>query len=78
MIQTKHDTLYVCEIKFKRDAIGNEILKAMQEKIQRLKVPKHISRRAVLIHVNGVKDEVIDADYFTAIIDFNTFLHSEH
>ncbi len=76
MIQTKHDVLYICEIKFKREAIGNEILQQMQEKIQRLKVPKHISRRAVLIHVNGVKDEVIDADYFSTIIDFNTFLQA--
>jgi hypothetical protein len=46
----------------------------MQEKMQRLKVPKYISRRAVLIHVNGVKDEIQDADYFAAIIDFNNFL----
>lgn len=74
MIQTKHDVVYVCEIKFKRDEIGMSIISEMQEKINRLKVPKYISRRPVLIHVNGVKDEVVDAHYFSAIIDFNSFL----
>lgn len=76
MIQTKHDVVYVCEIKFKREEIGLEILLEVQQKMERLKVPKHVSRRAVLIHVNGVKDTVVEAEYFSAIIDFNTFLIS--
>jgi hypothetical protein len=74
MIQTKHDVIYVCEIKFRREAIRADIIEEMQEKIQRLKVPKYVSRRAVLIHVNGITEEVMDADYFSAIIDFKDFL----
>ena len=46
----------------------------MQEKIRRLKIPKHLSRRPVLIHVNGVSHEVIDADYFSCLIDFGEIL----
>ncbi len=76
MIQTRHDIVYVCEIKFKREEIGMNIIEEVQEKIRRLKVPKYVSRRAVLIHVNGVKDEVADTGYFCAIIDFSAFLHS--
>lgn len=78
MIQTKHDIIYVCEIKFKREQIGIEIINEVQEKIKRLKVPKYISRRPVLIHVNGIKDEVKDADYFSQIIDFNSFLLQDY
>lgn len=74
MIQTKHDVIYICEIKFKRGEIAIDIIDEVQEKIKRLKVPKYISKRSVLIHVNGVKDEVRDADYFACIIDFNSFL----
>jgi AAA+ ATPase superfamily predicted ATPase len=74
MIQTKHDVVYVCEIKFKREEISKEIITEVQEKIQRLKLPKYVSRRAVLIHVNGIKDEVNEAGYFSAIIDFGRFL----
>lgn len=62
------------EIKFKRDEIAKDIIIEVQEKVRRLKMPKYISRRSVLIHVNGVKDEVLDADYFSAVIDFSTFL----
>ena len=77
MIQTKHDVVYVCEIKFKREEISTDIIEEVQEKMQRLNAPKYVSRRAVLIHVNGVKDEVIDADFFSAIIDFNAFLKQD-
>lgn len=66
--------VYACEIKFKRNEISTDIITEMQAKMQRLKLPKYMSRRAVLIHVNGVKDEVMDADYFSAIIDFSDFL----
>ena len=56
--------------------IGLDIIEEMQEKIHRLKVPKYVSRRAVLIHVNGVKDEVLDTGYFSQIIAFDRFLLS--
>lgn len=75
LIQTKHDTVYVCEIKFSRREIGSEIIKEMREKMIRLKLPKHISRRAVLIHIYGVKDDVIDEQFFSNIIDFGEILN---
>jgi len=74
MIQTKHDIVYVCEIKFTRAIITFDIISTMQEKITRITLPKYMSRRAVLIHVNGVSDEVYDANYFSNIIDFGEFL----
>jgi len=75
MIQTKHDTVFICEIKFNRCEIGNEIIKEVSEKMEKLKLPKHISRRPVLIHVNGVKDEIIDEQFFSKIIDFSEALN---
>lgn len=74
MIQTRHDEVYVCEIKFQREAIGLEIITEMQQKMARLKLPRSMSRRAVLIHVNGVKSTVIDAHYFYGMIDFESLL----
>lgn len=74
MIQTKYDTVYLCEIKFSRHETGNEIIKEVSEKMDKLKLPKHISRRPVLIHVNGVKDEVLDELFFHKIIDFTDVL----
>ncbi len=76
LIQTKFDTVYLCEIKFSKHAVGMNVISEMKEKVKRLKVPRHISRRPVLIHVNGVTDEVLEADYFSNIIDFGELLHS--
>lgn len=70
LIQTKFGTLYVCEIKFSKAPIGAPIISEMQAKIDALKFPKGFSCRPVLIHVNGVTDDVVDSDYFSAIIDF--------
>lgn len=74
MIQTKFETLYVCEIKFSKHAIGCEVIDEVQQKIERLNRPRGISCRPVLIHVNGVSEDLVDRDYFASIIDFSEFL----
>lgn len=74
LIQTKFNTLYVCEIKFSKNNIGLEVVKEVQEKINRLKRPKGFSCRPILVHVNGVSDDLIDRDYFADIVDFSQLL----
>jgi len=76
MIQTKFKTLYICEIKFSKSPIGSAIIQEVQEKIDSITSPKGFSFRPVLIHVNGVTDDVIDADYFSTIIDFGKLLET--
>ncbi len=75
MIQTRFNTLYICEIKFSKNKIGHSIIQEVQKKIDTLKRPKGFSCRPVLIHVNGVSDDVIDSDYFSNIIDFGELLN---
>ncbi|MDR3131604.1 MAG: ATP-binding protein [Rickettsiales bacterium] len=75
MIQTKFNTLYICEIKFSKNKIGHSIIQEVQTKIDTLNRPKGFSCRPVLIHVNGVSDDVIDSDYFANIIDFGELLN---
>lgn len=76
LIQTKYNQLYVCEIKFAKSEISLEVIKEVKEKIARLKRPKGFSCRPVLFHVNGVTDNVLEADYFSQIIDFGQLLLS--
>ena len=52
----------------------NTIIQEVQAKINALKSPKGFFHRPVLIHVNGVTDEVTDSDYFSAIIDMGELL----
>jgi uncharacterized protein len=74
LIQLKYNTLYICEIKFSKNEIKSDVIHEMKKKISALVIPKHFSYRPILIHVNGVNDEVVDDDFFAAIIDFGQLL----
>jgi len=54
--------------------IKSNVIKEVQEKIEKLAVPKGYSFCPVLIHTNGVSDAVLDSEYFYKIIDFKEFL----
>lgn len=74
LVQTKFNVLYACEIKFSNKEIKREIINEMDEKLKKFIRPKGFSIRPILIHVNGVSDSVIEADYFSNIISFGEFL----
>jgi AAA+ ATPase superfamily predicted ATPase len=78
MIQTKFGSLYVCEIKFHKTAVDSTVIQEVQKKIDMMKYPKGFSCRAVLIHVNGVTQDVIDSDYFSEIIDAGKMLEEQY
>lgn len=74
LIQTKLNTLYVCEIKFSKREISTNIIDEMQEKIKRLKKPKNVSCIPVLIYVNGISEALEDSGYFYRAIDFSSLI----
>jgi hypothetical protein len=75
LIQTKLDTLYVCEIEFSRNEIISAVIPEIRAKIGALSRPRGMSCRPVLIHVNGVNEEVTDSDYFAHIVDMGELLN---
>ena len=74
LIQTRHKTLYVCEIKFSKNELNVALVEEVTAKCQRIAVPKNVSFRPVLIHVNGVSESLEEAQYFAHIIDFAALL----
>lgn len=72
LIQTRFNTVYICEIKFKRKPVGAELIEEVQAKAEKLKLPKQTSIRPVLIHVNGIDPHADLHLYFSNIIDFGT------
>ncbi|MBF0105523.1 MAG: AAA family ATPase [Deltaproteobacteria bacterium] len=76
MIQTKYNTLYLCEIKFKNEPLDKAIIQEVEEKRKRLKIPKGFSIRPALIHVNGVSESLIEQDYFAKIISYDCLLET--
>ena len=73
MIQTKYNTLCVCEIKFSTSEVKTSVIEEMEKKIENLSAPKGFSIRPVLIHVNGVSQAVKDSEVFNEIVDFSQF-----
>ncbi len=73
MIQTRHNALYVCEIKFSTSEIKSLVIEEMERKVESLSTPKGFSIRPVLIHVNGVSQAIKDSEVFNDIIDFSQF-----
>lgn len=74
MIQDRFQTLYLCEVKFSKNLIGQRVIQEMEEKRECLHLPKNFSLRPVLIHVNGVEESVLNSGYFDKIIDFSQLL----
>ena len=74
MIKTRHNSLFVCEIKFSRKEVGSGIVDEVQKKISALQIPMGHSVWPVLIHVGGVSNSVTDSGYFYHIIDCNDLL----
>jgi len=75
-IQTRFNTVYVCEIKFSRSELKPSVIQEVEEKLERLKLPRQFSARPILIHVNGVHRDVIDSRFFSQIIDFGELLET--
>ncbi len=73
MVQTQHNTLYICEIRYSKNQIDTKIISEMQDKIKRLRLPKKFSYRTVLIHVNGISESLEDSQFFSYIINLSDF-----
>lgn len=74
LVQTKTNSLFICEFKFKKREISGDIISEMQEKTSRLKTPKGFAKVAVLFHLGGVASSVATNPYFYRIVDIADFL----
>lgn len=74
LIQTRDRNLYLCEIKFSMYPVTSEVIKEVESKMDALPLPKGFSIRPILIHVNGVSDQVKAQEFFSRTLDFSQFL----
>lgn len=74
LIQNRFNNLFVCEIKFSKNLIGLQVVNEVKEKIKRLSLPRGFSCYPILIHINGITNDLQESDYFCKIIDFRDFL----
>ncbi len=72
LIQTKY-TIYLVEIKFCK-MIGVEIIDEVISKIERLKIPKTVSLRPVLIYQGELSKQILKENFFSNLIAFDDLL----
>ena len=65
-------------LRFSKNEVGKDVTEEIKEKITRLQKPRYSSYRPILIHVNGVSEEVEDSDYFAKVISFASFFKAVH
>lgn len=78
LIQTRFNCIYICEVKFSQGKIGVEVIKEVEKKLDALQLPRGFSVRPILVHVNGVDENVVDSGFFARIVDFAEFLENEY
>lgn len=74
LIQCRY-CMYVCEIKFSPH-ISADVISEVSEKIGRLKFPKEISIRPVLIYQGKLSPAISNANFFSHLIPFDQFLNN--
>ncbi len=74
LVQSKTNSLFICEFKFKKREISSDIITDCHEKISRLKTPKGFAKVAALFHLSGVTSTVATNPYFYRIVDIADFL----
>ncbi len=72
LIQTKF-TYYIVEIKF-RQKIGRSVIDEVVQKISKLSIPKTVSVRPVLIYQGVLSKNIINENFFSALISFDQLL----
>ena len=70
LIQTRFNTIYLCEIKFSRHPISIKVIGEINQKMNALKLPKGIACLPVLIHASGITKAVSESRFFVQTIDF--------
>lgn len=74
LIQTVHNVIYLVEIKFSKNEVSGKIKNEVKQKMDNLVVPKGYSVKPVLIHVNGVSDQIFADRFFAHVVDFSDVL----
>jgi len=68
LIQSRFNTLYLCEIKFRNQPLGTEVINEVSKKLKSLQIPKNFSLRPVLISAGPVSEQVLGERFFDKVI----------
>ena len=74
LIQTRFNSLLLCEFKFQRRELDSSITQELQAKCDALHVPKGYGKTVALFHMGGVASNVAENPFFYRVLDLRDLL----
>lgn len=69
LIQTKMNSLIICEFKFSKNELGSSVLTELKEKSKQLSVPRGFGKALALFHIGGVSPKIEESRELYRLID---------
>ncbi len=74
LIQTKTNSLIICEFKFSKNELSSSILQELKEKSEILSTPKGYGKVIALFHIGGVSSKIEESPLLYRIVDLRDLL----
>jgi AAA+ ATPase superfamily predicted ATPase len=74
LVQTKMNSLIICEFKFSKNEINSSVVTELKEKSDRLSVPRGYGKALALFHIGGVSAKVEESPLLYRVVDLKTAL----
>ena len=74
LIQTKMNSLIICEFKFSKNELGPFVLNELKEKSDTLSIPKGFGKAVALFHIGGVSSKVEESPLLYRVVDLRDLL----
>jgi len=76
LIQTKMNSLIICEFKFSKNELSSSLLSEFKEKVDTLLTPKGFGKALALFHIGGVSPKIEESLLFYRVVDLRTLLEA--
>lgn len=74
LIQTRMNSLVICEFKFSKNELSSSLLTELKEKSNALAVPKGFGKSLALFHIGGVSPKIEESPLMFRVIDLRDWL----
>ncbi len=74
LIQTRMNTLFLCEFKFSKNELSASVLNEVKEKRDALSIPRGFGIACALFHIGGVSAKIEESPLLYRIVDLRDWL----
>jgi AAA+ ATPase superfamily predicted ATPase len=76
LVQTRSKNIFICEFKFNRGRISNEVIDEAVSKMSKLKIPRGYALAPILFHFGEISEAIFTRNFYYRIVDISKFLET--